>query len=173
MPRVYIGVGSNIDPEANIPEALRMLAEFTPIIAISTFYRTAPVGSPGSPDFVNGVIAIDTEIEPCALKHDVLPRIEDALGRMRSSNKYESRTIDLDIVVYGNLVIHEGGLVIPDPYIAERAFLAAPLLELDAEMTLPGSGERLADLVARMRTDEMTALEYFTQRLRQEINLEP
>jgi len=173
MPRVYIGVGSNIEPEVNIPNALRMLAEVTPIAAISTFYRTPPMGLPDSPEFVNGVVAIDTEIEPRELKFDLLRGIEAALGRVRGSDKYEPRMIDFDIVVYGDLVIREDDLVIPNPDITERVFLAAPLLELEPAMALPGSGEPLADVVSRMPVGQMTPLEGLTKQLRLETYLEP
>lgn len=185
MPRVYIGVGSNIEPEINIPKALRMLSEVMPIAAVSTFYRTPELGQIGADasggilarsigaEFINGMVAIEADLPPRELKFDVLRGIETALGRVRGPDKCEPRTIDLDIAVYGDLVVCEDDLVIPDPDITSRAFLAAPLLELDPAMVLPGSGERLAGAVSRMPMDDMTPLECFTRQLRQEMRLEP
>ncbi len=85
MPFVYIAVGSNIEPEENIPKALRMLARQVCITGVSTFYRTPAVDSLSSPDFINGVVRAETEIPPRELKFGVLRPIESALGRRRSS----------------------------------------------------------------------------------------
>jgi 2-amino-4-hydroxy-6-hydroxymethyldihydropteridine diphosphokinase len=171
MPRVYIGIGSNIDPESNIPAALRMLGEAVKIVRISTFYRTPSLGSPGSPEFYNGVVAVETSIAPRELKFAVLRRIEESLGRVRGPDKFAPRPIDLDIIVYGDLQVDEVDLVIPDPEITKRAFIAVPLVDLDPAMTLPGSGVRIADLAGRMDIGGMTALEDFTERLRQGLEL--
>lgn len=173
MPRAYIGVGSNIDAEDNIRRALKMLGERLRIMSASTFYRTAAIGSPDSPDFVNGVVAVDTELDPLELKFGVLHEIEDALGRVRCDDKYNPRTIDLDIALYEDVVVGEGDLVLPDPNITDRAFLAAPLLELAPDGVLPGTGEPLSEIVRRMPLNNMTPLPDFTARLRQEMNLEP
>lgn len=173
MPRVYVGIGSNIDPEPNITRALRMLADATSVTGLSTFYRTPPIGAQGSPDFINGVAEIETKIGAAELKFSVLRGIEEALGRLRGEDKYEPRTIDLDILTYGHLQICRDGLTIPDPDITSRGFLAAALVELDPEMVLPGYDERLADLLRRMHIEGMTALPDFTMRLKQEMRLEP
>jgi len=161
MPRVYIGVGSNIDPERNIPAALKMLGEAVRIVAISTFYKTSPIGSPNSPEFYNGVVAIDTDVLPRDLKFRVLRRIEEAVGRIRCDDKYAPRTIDLDILLYGDIIINEPDLIIPDPDIATREFLAVPLMEICPDMALP-----------HLSTDSMTALNQFTHELRLEIGYE-
>jgi 2-amino-4-hydroxy-6-hydroxymethyldihydropteridine diphosphokinase len=173
MPRVYIGVGSNIEPEINIPKALRILAEVTPIMAISTFYRTPPMGSPDSPEFYNGVVAVDSRLDLRDLQFGVLRQIESALGRVRSADPNAPRTIDLDIEVCEDEIIKKGSdLVIPDPNIVKRPFLALPLLELDPEIMLPELG-KLAELARNMDCESMTPLEDFTKQLRQEMKLEP
>jgi 2-amino-4-hydroxy-6-hydroxymethyldihydropteridine diphosphokinase len=150
MPRAFIGVGSNIAPEKNIREALRLLAGSVRIVAISTFYRTPAIDRPSDPDFYNGVVAIETDLRPMALKSKVLRRIEAALGRRRSADKHASRTIDLDLLV----------LTPPDPDILNRAFVALPLAEIEPDL-LPG--------VERLSKEDMQPLDQFTQKLRNEL----
>ena len=136
--RVFIGVGSNIAPEANIPLALERLAKSLSLRAVSTFYRTAPVGPAGQPPFVNGVVEALSELPPRKLKFHVLRPIEASLGRRRSgADKYAPRTIDLDLLLYGDAVLSQRGLTLPDPDIRERPFLAAGLLELEPGLVLP------------------------------------
>jgi 2-amino-4-hydroxy-6-hydroxymethyldihydropteridine diphosphokinase len=172
MPRVFIGVGSNIDPESSIPAALRTLGERVRIVGVSTFYRTPAVGCLDGPDFYNGVVEIETDIPPRELKFEVLRRVEDALGRVRGTDKNAPRPIDLDIAAYGDALIDEPDLVIPDPNIAKRAFLAVPLLELEPALTLPGANAKLADVVRSLDAGSMVALDEFTDRLRREIAYE-
>lgn len=177
MPRVYIGVGSNIDPELNIPAALGLLKSKGRIAGVSTFYRTQAIASSNASgsllprsigaEFYNGVIRFETCYEARELKFEVLRGIEQALGRVRSDDKCAPRPIDLDIVVYGDEVIDEPDMVIPDPEIPARAFLAVPLLELEPEIVLPGMSARLAD-VCVFDASAMTALDEFTDMLRRE-----
>lgn len=83
MTEAFVGVGSNLDPETNVVEGLRRLAAATRLRGVSTFYRTAPIGSPGSPPFANGAVRIETDLPPRALQFDVLRAIEAAVGRVR------------------------------------------------------------------------------------------
>jgi len=169
MPKVYISVGSNIEPEKNIPAALRLLKKEVSIKSVSTFYRTQPVGANGSPEFYNGAVLVDTGISPMDLKFQVLRRIEQTLGRTRGADPNAPRTIDLDIVLYGDLVMREPVLEIPDPDILTRPFVAIPIYEIAPELILPDTGLPLAHLVKRMNRDDMVPLDEFTDRLRKEI----
>ena len=120
MTRAFIGIGSNIAPEENIRKALRQLGQPTRLVSISTFYRVPAIDRPEEPAFYNGVVAIDTDLPPARLKSEVLRPIEAALGRHRSTDKYASRTIDLDLLLYGDYVVSTGDLSLPHPEILKR-----------------------------------------------------
>ncbi|MEN6415856.1 MAG: 2-amino-4-hydroxy-6-hydroxymethyldihydropteridine diphosphokinase [Armatimonadota bacterium] len=130
MPRAFIGVGSNIDPENNIMQAVGMLAAKTCVTAISTFYLNPAEERPDQPDFINGVVEIVTDLPPDELKQSLL-WIEEQLGRSRTADKYASRTIDLDILVYDDQIIN------PASHSEIRAFEAIPLRELAPELVIP------------------------------------
>jgi len=162
----FVAVGSNIEPLTNIPAALRFLMGQVEVTGTSTFYRTQPLGRANQPVFVNGVWRISTTLEPHALKYIVLRQLEEALGRVRTEDRYADRTIDLDLVLYGDVVSDEPGLVLPDPDILQRPFLAVALVELEPELAVGGTHLRLADMpVSRMR-DGMEPLHELTEALR-------
>jgi 2-amino-4-hydroxy-6-hydroxymethyldihydropteridine diphosphokinase len=165
----YISVGSNIDPEKNIPEALEKLKKYVRVKAISTFYRTIPIGRPEQPAFLNGVWQIDAEQTARELKFHVLRQIESELGRVRTEDKYAARTIDLDIVLYGDMVINEPDLHIPDPDIRQRPFIAVPLLDLAPRLVLPDTGELLSSLDIVRVTRDLEPVYDFIEILRERI----
>ena len=169
MTRAFVAVGSNINPEENVRAALRALAERTRIVSISTVYQTEPEGSVNQPCFYNCVVEIETDTAPEKLKFEVLREIEASLGRRRTSDKYAPRTIDLDLILYGDLVQDADGVVLPDPDVTRRPFLAVPLAELAPELTLPGTGVPIVGLAARLRMDRAHPLLDYTARLRKEI----
>ena len=153
--RVFVAVGSNVRPEDNIRRALDLLAAETPIVGVSRFYRTPALGRPNDPDFVNGAVLITTERSARDLKYGVLRAIERQVGRVRGDDAYAPRPIDLDIVLYGNEVIDEPGLRIPDPDLVVRPFLAIPILEIDPYVQAPGADCPLAAVAQGMDRSEM------------------
>jgi 2-amino-4-hydroxy-6-hydroxymethyldihydropteridine diphosphokinase len=166
--RAFIAVGSNIEPERNIPAALRILQEYCPVLDVSRFYITQPLGSRPQPDFRNGVFLIESSKEPASLRRDVLRPIEKRLGRVRTADRFAPRTIDLDIALIADCVLEEDGLRLPDPDIRERAFVAVPILELDADAVLPDTGERVADLpIAQRRNVPRPVDEALTRTLKE------
>lgn len=137
----YIGIGSNMnDPLLQVARALREIEELprTRLLRSSSFYETEPVGFAGQARFVNAVAAVDTTLEPRELL-DGLLEIERRHGRVRTI-KNGPRTLDLDILLYGQRVIDEDALTVPHPRLHERAFVLEPLLEIDAECDIPGLG---------------------------------
>lgn len=169
MSRVYIGIGSNIDPERNILEAVRQLQCSLHLTSVSTFYLTEPECYPDQPKFINGVVSAETDLSPEDLKFNVLRCIEHRLGRQCGDNKYAPRTIDLDILLYGQLIVQSDNLVIPDPDISNRPFYAIPLCELEPDLVLPGSGIPVCDLAKRFTEHNMTPLPVLTKVLRAEL----
>jgi 2-amino-4-hydroxy-6-hydroxymethyldihydropteridine diphosphokinase len=168
---VLISVGSNITPEQSIPKALERLAERVALRAVSTFYRTPALGRPRQPDYLNGACRIATALPPRSLKFDVLRAIEGEMGRIRTEDAYASRAIDLDIALFGEMVVREPGVIIPDPSIVKRAFLALPLHELAPEAVLPDTGQPLSEAARALRTAGMTPATAFTEALRKSLNL--
>jgi dihydroneopterin aldolase/2-amino-4-hydroxy-6-hydroxymethyldihydropteridine diphosphokinase len=169
MTRAYVGMGSNIDPEQNVRQALLLLREQVRIIGISTIYRTLPTERPDQPMYLNAVVAIETTLLPRDLKFLVLRQIEAKLGRVRTDDRFASRPIDLDLIVYDNLAVQERDLVLPDPEIAMRPFLALPLAELAPDLVLPGSSLAVRDAAAALTDREMTPAEDLTTSLRKEM----
>ena len=144
----YIGLGSNLgDREATLREGLRRLGALDGIevAAVSTFRETDPVGKLDQPRFLNAAAALETDLPPRELLACLL-EVERALGRDRGAEeRWGPRTIDLDLLLYGDETIAEPGLEVPHPRLAERAFVLEPLLELDPSLRLP-DGRALVDL---------------------------
>ncbi len=143
MTRAYVGLGSNLgDRESTIRAAVGELraAEGVEVVAVSTLVDTEPVGYVDQPRFLNGVAALETELSAGALL-DLLLAVEGRFGRDRSAVPAQGpRTLDLDLLLYGDAEIDEPGLRIPHPRLHERAFVLGPLAELDPGLEVPGKG---------------------------------
>ncbi len=162
----YIGVGSNIEPEANIMRALDLLKKCSRVTGTSTFYRTSPIGPPDQPDYLNGVWRIQTRAAPLDLKFGVLRRIEQQLGRVRGADKYAPRPIDLDVLLWGSEVTNDPDCRVPAPEIRDRPFLVLCLLELDPDLVLPDTNQPLASLLDPDMAQSFEPAIAFTSRLR-------
>ncbi|CAG1064818.1 2-amino-4-hydroxy-6-hydroxymethyldihydropteridinediphosphokinase [uncultured bacterium] len=168
METAYIGLGSNIDPEKNLLEALRALLP-EGLNRVSAVYRTEPVGPPGQPFFYNCVAELSTSRPPLELKLGVLRPIEEALGRKRvTEDRYSARQADLDLILYGSLEVNTPALVLPDPDIYARPFLAVPLLELAPGLVLP-DGKNLKEVVSSLDKKGMEELASYTALIRKEL----
>ena len=142
MTRAYVGLGGNLDDrEGLIRRALVLLAERPEIevLLVSSLRETDPVGFADQPRFLNGAAMIETTLAAPELLGELLA-IERELGRTRNGHRNGPRTIDLDLLLYGDLVIDESGLTLPHPRLHERAFVLEPLAELDPELEVPGRG---------------------------------
>jgi 2-amino-4-hydroxy-6-hydroxymethyldihydropteridine diphosphokinase len=145
--RAYVGIGANLgDPAGQVRGAIAALGSLpgTVLVAASHLYRTAPIGYADQPDFVNAVAAVDTTLTAQDLMR-ALQHIERGAGRERSFRN-APRTLDLDLLLYGDATIDEPGLTVPHPRMHERAFVLAPLAEIAPDAAIPGRGPAAACL---------------------------
>jgi len=139
--RAFIGLGSNLgDSESQLLRAFDELDTLpsTRLVARSSLYRSAPLGYTDQPDFTNAVAEIETGLSPRQLLETLLD-MEHRHGRVRDFLN-GPRTLDLDILLYDGLMVHEPGLTLPHPRIGERAFVLRPLLEIAPDCAIPGVG---------------------------------
>ncbi|MFN8459651.1 MAG: 2-amino-4-hydroxy-6-hydroxymethyldihydropteridine diphosphokinase [Anaerolineae bacterium] len=156
MPNVaYLSLGSNIEPEANLPAAVRLLTQLTTLAAISSVWETAPLGVTSQANFLNAAAVVETDLTASALKEEVLEAIERQLGRVRQADKNAPRPIDLDIMLFNEDILEVGQRHIPDPEIIERAFVAIPLAEIAPHYRHPELGQTLAKIASRFETSGM------------------
>jgi 2-amino-4-hydroxy-6-hydroxymethyldihydropteridine diphosphokinase len=147
--QVYISIGSNLDdPPAQVARALAALAALPDSSGLirSPIYRSAPLGPPSQPHYLNAVVRLDTSLPPLDLLR-ALQRIETAQGRVRTE-RWGARTLDLDLLLYGDLIRRDPVLTIPHPRLPERAFVLYPLHDLAPDLELPGLGD-LVTLIRR------------------------
>lgn len=144
MARVYIGVGSNIDPDTHVRAAVAALRERFGRLEVSPVYESEAVGFDG-PNFYNLAVGFDTElsVEEVAA---AMQAIEDAQGRDRTAPRFSARTIDLDVLLYDDLVRDQPHLHLPRPEITENAFVLRPLAEIAPTRRHPTLGRSLAEL---------------------------
>lgn len=156
----YVGLGSNMDaPERNVRAAMDALAALpaTCLERCSSLYRSAPVGYQAQPDFVNAVCRIMTRLPPDELMRRLLD-IERAHGGARAGPVGGPRTLDLDLLLYGDWTSSAPELVVPHPRLHERRFVLRPLLEIAPDLVIPGRGWA-ADLLAGCRDQRVERLE--------------
>jgi len=137
-------IGSNISPEGNIILGIEKLSTWFPILAVSSTWETASIGAE-SPNFLNLAISIQTELNPEDLKFNVLRKIEQELGRVRTGDKYAPRSMDLDIIIYNGKVI--------DVDVWERAFIALPVAELTPGLVHPVTKDSIKVIAKRLQRE--------------------
>jgi 2-amino-4-hydroxy-6-hydroxymethyldihydropteridine diphosphokinase len=146
---VYIGLGSNLaEPLQQLREALHALAQLphTQLCAVSSFYASAPLGPSDQPNYLNAVALLESTLEPLVLL-DALQKIELLQGRERKAERWGPRTLDLDILLFGQRLIDQPRLQVPHYHLHARAFVLYPLAEIAAQLQLP-DGRQLDELLA-------------------------
>ncbi|MCL4346492.1 MAG: 2-amino-4-hydroxy-6-hydroxymethyldihydropteridine diphosphokinase [Candidatus Thermoplasmatota archaeon] len=166
MTDVYLSLGSNVEPELNIVKALEELNKILEIKKVSNAYRTKPVDGPPQPDYCNLVVLAETDIDPGELKFSYLREIERKLGRSRSADRYGPRTIDIDIIIYGDSCIDSDEMRIPDPDIYTRSFLVLCLYELSPELKVPCASLDIGKLVTRIDRKGLVKLPALSHEIR-------
>jgi 2-amino-4-hydroxy-6-hydroxymethyldihydropteridine diphosphokinase len=145
----YLSLGSNVGDRASaLHAAVKELQAAGQLLAVSAFYETQPVDVPDQPWFLNCVAAIETELSPRELLALAL-QIEAAMGRVRVREK-GPRTIDIDIILFGDRVIDEPGLKIPHPGLPQRRFVLVPLVEIAPEARHPAAGKTAREMLAAL-----------------------
>ena len=159
MSVAYIGMGGNLAGARGTPEQMlagavvRIGALLGRVTGRSSLYSTEPVGYADQPRFLNAVVAVETELGPRELLEGLLG-IEQEFGRDRSAGIQNGpRTLDLDVLLYGDWVVSEAGLEIPHPRLAERAFVLVPLSEIAAAVCDPRTGQSVGQLMESLKPD--------------------
>ncbi len=146
----YIGLGSNLaNPAEQIKSARTAITQIAGVkeLAFSSLYHSAPMGPQDQPDYVNAVMCVATDLPPIDLLR-CLQRIENDQGRVRKAERWGARTLDLDVLIYGDQLIELPDLIVPHPGLAERAFVLYPLHEIAPQLRVPGKGD-IAGLLAQ------------------------
>lgn len=157
--RCYVGLGSNLDnPAAQVSSAIQQLARLpqSTLVRASSLYRSPPLGPQDQPDYINAVAGLDTGLSSLELLQQLLI-IEQQHGRIRGSQRWTARTLDLDILVYGEDVIDTLDLHIPHPGIAQRNFVLYPLQEIAPGLIIPQLGP-VSALVAGCERGDLVKL---------------
>jgi 2-amino-4-hydroxy-6-hydroxymethyldihydropteridine diphosphokinase len=138
MKIVFLGIGTNLGSrEINLERAIESIGEFIgPVIKSSSIYETEPWGFQSNEEFLNQVVMVKTDVNPSGLLGRIL-MIESTLGRVRGEKRYESRLIDIDILLYDDIIVDEESLKIPHPLMHQRRFVLVPLCELAPDMIHP------------------------------------
>jgi 2-amino-4-hydroxy-6-hydroxymethyldihydropteridine diphosphokinase len=148
--RVLVALGSNINSEHNIREAIRLLALQTRLVAVSPVYETTPVGRTDQPNFLNAAALVETDLTAAELKSRVLQSIESELGRVRTTDKNAPRTIDLDVTLFDDEVLELGSRHIPDPDLLRYPHIAVPTADLAPGLKHPETGQTLLEIAAQL-----------------------
>ncbi|MCF6435297.1 2-amino-4-hydroxy-6-hydroxymethyldihydropteridine diphosphokinase [Pseudoalteromonas sp. MMG022] len=160
METVFIGLGANLnDPVSQLKNAISALETLpnSQLACCSRLYGSKPMGPQDQPDYINAVACLHTELAPEALL-DALQNIEQEQGRVRKNERWGPRTLDLDILLFGNEVIQTERLTVPHYGLCDREFVVYPLLEIAPELVLP-NGIKLSDICAQLPLNDLTPIE--------------
>lgn len=159
MVLAYIGLGSNLsDPRKQVADAIIAIDKIvqSKVVIVSSLYLSRPMGPQDQDDYINAVLSLETDLPALSLL-DALQAIENNSGRIRKENRWGARTLDCDIILYGNDTIENGRLTIPHYGLKNREFVLLPLAEIAPNLTLP-TGEKVAELSENIEHNGITKL---------------
>jgi 2-amino-4-hydroxy-6-hydroxymethyldihydropteridine diphosphokinase len=147
--QALLSLGSNVEPEKNLPAAVRKLGRYGQVRRVSGVWQSPPLGNPDQPDYLNAALCLETSLSAGELKETAIAGIEAELGRVRGADRNAPRTIDIDIMLFNHERLRIGQRSIPDPEVLERPFVAIPLAEIAPDYIHPVTGETLTEIAAR------------------------
>ena len=147
--QAFLSLGSNVEPEKNLPAAVRKLCHYGRVRQVSGVWQSSPQGNPDQPDYLNAALWLETSLSARELKETAIAEVEIWLGRVRSKDRNAPRTIDIDIMLFNHDCLMIGQRRIPDPEVLERSFVAIPLAEIAPDYVHPETGETLAEIATR------------------------
>lgn len=165
--QVLLSLGSNIQPEKNLPAAVRELGCYGRVRRISGVWESPSLGDSYHPDYLNAAIWLETSLSAMELKETAIAAVEALLGRVRGVNRNAPRTIDIDIMLFDSEQLRLGDRSIPDQEVLERPFVAIPLAEIAPDYIHPVTGESLAEIASRFNPNSSG------MRLRSDLILNP
>lgn len=148
--QAYLLLGSNIEPEKNLPKAVRLLSQYGHIKKVSSVWQSTAAGFTEQPDFLNAAMLLETGLSPNALRGQAIRTVEDSLDRIRTENKNGPRTIDIDIILFNHDVLNLDTRHIPDPDLLEELFVAIPLAEIAPDYLHPEVNQTLVDIADQL-----------------------
>ena len=148
--KAFISLGSNVEPEKHLPLAVARLSSVGRLVRVSHVYQNRAVGAEPQPDFFNAAALVLVDLSPEEVRRQ-LRAIEAGLGRQRDDDRCAPRTIDLDLCLYGSVVMTTPAMVLPHPQVTTQAYVAVPLAELEPEFVHPVEGRTLASLAEGLK----------------------
>lgn len=152
----YLSLGSNIEPEFHLPQAVAELKQFGQIKAVSSVWQSSAIGTSGQPDFLNAALLLETSLSAGDLRQKAIAQIENSLGRVRTEDKNAPRTIDIDIILFNHEIFILGHRQIPDPELLQRSFVAIPMAEVAPDYVHPQVNVTLKEIASRFELHKET-----------------
>ena len=143
MAKIYLGLGSNVEPETYLKLGIRELCQRFGVLEMSNIYRSDAVGFDGA-DFLNLVLGFDSDLSPSEI-HQAIEDIHSVAGRQRGESRYSARTLDIDLLLYGDLVLDTGPIRVPRTDILKYSFVLGPLAEIASDLRHPETGRLITD----------------------------